>query len=221
MELLQQYTTALAQIGSTADKAKALNEMALAITVADHEDQANYLQAETLHKKLVSFRTKTEKARKAAQEPARAAIAEFNDHVKQLLAILSPGEKHLAAEVAKVKDHEKRLKEAAEREAEQKLNARIEELKKYDAEIPIFLLAAMDDENYQAELAEAKALHERRAAIAAAESEERRTLASENATLRAELQEQRREKRMEEIRQQFPTLETAWDEIYRLETEVF
>lgn len=106
----------------------------MAIVVSSPDDHENYTKAHRALMVMVKLRTGLDKARLAKGAAAREFVAKTNDEAKELLALMSPVEDHLAAQKAVRDDHIKKIEaeaaERKERERKVRLDTRIDRLQR-------------------------------------------------------------------------------------------
>lgn len=106
-----------------------LIERASGLSVESIEDVEKYNEIKALHKEFVSTRTAIDKKRKEINEPFAEIVKGVNKIGADYTSKLAPSELALATEKSKFEAWKKEEDDRAEKEAEEKLNGRVEELK--------------------------------------------------------------------------------------------
>jgi colicin import membrane protein len=184
-------TTAIAQYNITDAAIGQLRQEYMGLEVKGLDDKKGFDAVHTARIFMVKKRTDVEKTRKMLKEDALKYGQAVDQEAKRITGLMAPIEEHLTAEENKVTVEKQRIKEKAEREAAEKLQARVNRLQfdygmKFDGQnyrqtftdpgspiqgyvMPNALIGALSDEQfeqicgeiYKKELAE----RERRAVI--------------------------------------------------------
>ena len=124
--------------------------------ITTFEDKANLKQATELRKKMKAARVKVENEGKAMREPLNGVNKEISSKEKELVAIVSPGEKGLQ----EIEDWYDAEKERIERDAEEKETARIQDrinrMSAYGYEIDYNMVKLLGDDDFEKMVERAK-----------------------------------------------------------------
>lgn len=220
------------KLGFTEESLQKIEAEYMSITLADHMDAKNYEIAKAAHIRLKGLTSSLEENKKAITKEYREKTNYVNGIANKIKARLEGVKDHLATQRAIKEDYEKRIKEEAERAEQERIDFMTNQLAEYDASLPLFKLCSLTEEQFKYELDLAKESFEVRQETKRLEAERIKKLEADNKKLQAEVEASRKVERekqrlaeqaglLEQIKEEFPTLELAWNEIYKLKTEVF
>jgi hypothetical protein len=157
------------------------------IKITTYEDKANLKRAVELRKKMKSARVKVENEGKAMRDPLNGVNKEISAKEKELVAIVSPGEKSLQ-EIEDWYDAEKeRIAAEEKRKEDERIQNRIDRLAVYGYGIDINFLKGLDDEQFEGMVAQAKTEHEKEVAAKAEQARQEQAQREQDEKDRAEL----------------------------------
>lgn len=169
----------------------ALRDEVDGLDITSIEDKASIKQVGEARKKLKNARVEIEKEGKSMRDPLTQINKTISTKEKELVDIIEPTEKKLAAKEKWVKEETERIEREAEEAEKQRIQKRIDRLAQYGYAIDINLLTGITDEQFEKVVADAKVLWEKEEAAKVEqkrhEEEERERIAKE----RKELEELR------------------------------
>ena len=118
------------------------------LTIDGIDDKEGFELVHDARMTVKGHRVAVEKKRKELKADALAWGKKVDKEAKRIFALLEPIETHLHTEESRITEEKQRIKEEEQRLEQERIQARIDELTKFDCNVPFFELAAMTDEEY-------------------------------------------------------------------------
>ena len=128
----------------------------MTLTISGLDDKEGYGAVHEARMVVKGKRIEVEKMRKELKADALAYGRKVDSEAKRIFRKLEPIESHLQSEESIITEEKKRVKEEEERKEEQRVQARIDELAKFECSLPFFDVAAMSDDEFNVVLGNAE-----------------------------------------------------------------
>lgn len=172
------------------DEASELAKNASQIDVTDINDKEGFKILVETRKQLKSFRVEIQKQGKSLRDLINPITKMISAKENELVSITEPEEKRLQDRENWVNAENERIKVEAENARKAKIQARIDELAKYNVAFDFFIISEMSDELYSTKLSEAKQEFEAEQQRIAAEKEAEKLAKEEEDKRQAAIAEQ-------------------------------
>lgn len=192
LEELDKIQSGIEVFETKKDEAKTLALRAAAVNISDINDKEGFKILVETRKSLKSFRVEIQKQGKSLRDLITPVTKMISAKENELVDITEPEEKRLLERENWVNAELERIKVEAENARKAKIQARIDELAKYNVAFDFFIISEMSDELYTQKLAEAKQEFETEQKRIADEKEAERLAKEEEDKRQAAIAEQNR-----------------------------
>lgn len=192
LEELDKIQSGIEVFETKKDEAITLALRASEVNISDINDKEGFKILVETRKSLKSFRVEIQKQGKSLRDLITPVTKMISSKENELVSITEPEEKRLQERENWINAENERIKLEAENARKAKIQARIDELAKYNVAFDFFIISEMSDELYLTKLSEAKQEFELEQQRIADEKEAERLAKEEEDKRQAAIAEQNR-----------------------------